>query len=202
MLTRKEKQVLDIIENFIEKHHYSPTFEEIAHALGIKSKSTIFTYIKSLKEKNYIYIPEGKRKHIELIKNENTHSLPLIGTIAAGQPLDAYEVIDSVNMQNLMKTKDRYLLKISGDSMIDSGIMDGDLVLIQRQQIAKDGQIVVALVDDSEATLKEFRMQSDTSVALIPHNKEMPPMIYPANRISIQGIYLGLRFDRSFTDNT
>ena len=82
--------------------------------------------------------------------------------------------------------------------MQDSGILDGDLVLIQKQNIAKDGQIVVALIDDKEATLKELRMQDNNCVALIPHNHHMQPMIYPAQRVSIQGIYLGLRFDQSY----
>ena len=76
--------------------------------------------------------------------------------------------------------------------------MDGDLVLIQKQQLARDGQIVVALVDEKEATLKEFRMQTSTSVALIPHNDAMQPMVYPANRVTIQGVYLGLRLDRNY----
>ena len=198
MLTDKEKFVFDFICEFQKTSGYSPTFDDIAKGMGIKAKSTIHNYIKRLKEKGYIHIPEGRRKYIEIIKPSNTHSIPLVGTIAAGQPLDAYEVIESVDLSAMVSAKDRYLLKISGDSMKDSGVMDGDLVLIQKQQVARDSQIVVALIDGKEATLKEFRMQNGTTVALLPHNSEMQAMIYPANRVSIQGVYLGLRLDRSF----
>ena len=198
MLTDKEQQVLDAIDKYQRENKCSPTFEDVAALLGLKSKSTAHYHIKSLKEKGYVHIPEGRRKHIEIVKGVNDFNIPLVGTIAAGLPLDAYEVIESVDLSAMVSAKDRYLLKISGESMKDSGIMDGDLVLIQKQQLARDGQIVVALVDEKEATLKEFRMQNSTSVALIPHNDAMQPMVYPASRVTIQGVYLGLRLDRNY----
>ncbi|MBK2124855.1 transcriptional repressor LexA [Fangia hongkongensis] len=200
MLTNKEKQTLEIIKAFIENEGYSPTFEQIADKLGVKAKSTVSHYVRALKEKNYIHIPEGKRKCIELIEQANDYALPLVGTIAAGSPLEAYEVIESVDLGGLISTKehDRYLLKISGESMKDIGILDGDLVLIQKQQVARDGQIVVALIDDSEATLKEFKMQNNNTVLLVAHNNAIAPMIYPADRVKIQGVYLGLRFSKNY----
>ena len=202
MLNNKEQQVLNIIQTFQTKNGYSPTFSDIATALNLKSKATVSYYIKALKEKGYIHIPEGKRKHIEIINHDNHHSnllhLPLVGTIAAGLPLEAYEVIETIDLSDLLNMPNRYLLKISGSSMQDSGILDNDLVLIQKQHIARNGQIVVALIDEKEATLKEFKMQDNKTVTLIPHNKDLPPMIYPAHRVSIQGVYLGMRLDRSF----
>ena len=197
MLIDKEKKILDIIKQYQSENGYSPTFEAIAKMLGIRSTSTIHRYISALKQKGYIYIPEKKRKVIEVVQQTKDYCLPLVGTIAAGKPLEAYEVIENVDMLPIVKAKDRYLLKISGDSMKDSGILDGDLVLIQKQNVAREGQIVVALIDQTEATLKEFRMQHSSLVTLIPHNEALQPMMYAADRISIQGIYLGLRFDKS-----
>ena len=197
MLIDTEKKILDIIKQYQSDKGYSPTFETIAKILGIRSKSTIHRYITALKQKGYIYIPEKKRKYIEVLEQAQDYYLPLVGTIAAGKPLEAYEVIENIDMSSIIKTKDRYLLKISGDSMKDSGILDGDLVLIQKQQIARAGQIVVALIDQTEATLKEFRMQQNSLVTLIPHNETFQTMSYSADRVSIQGVYLGLRFDKS-----
>ncbi len=203
MLNNKEQQVLNIIQSFQAENGYSPTFSDIAEALNLKSKATVSYYIKALKEKGYIHIPKGKRKHIEIIDQtdngqHNLLHLPLVGTIAAGLPLEAYEVIETIDLSELLNMPDRYLLKISGNSMQESGILDGDLVLIQKQHIARNGQIVVALIDEKEATLKEFKMQDNKTVTLIPHNEDLPPMIYPAHRVSIQGVYLGMRLDRSF----
>jgi len=199
MLTDKEQQVLEVIKQYKLQHGSSPTFDDIACALGLKSKSTAHYYIQSLKKKKYIYIPDGKRKDITILKH-SAMSLPFLGSIAAGNPLEAYEVIESIDLSSLIQTKDRYLLKVCGDSMIESGIIDGDLVLIQKQSIARSGQIIVALVDDQQATLKEFHIKDNNMVALIPHNKDLETMVYPAHRITIQGVYLGARFDRSYID--
>ncbi|WP_119342590.1 transcriptional repressor LexA [Facilibium subflavum] len=196
MLTKREQQVLEIIQDFAYQEEV-PTLNDIAHKLGIKSKGSVHYYIQSLEKKGYIETPKGKRKHIKVLKSSRL-LLPLVGTIAAGQPLQAYEVIETIDFSSLIQTNDRYLLKISGDSMKDSGILDGDLVLIQKQSIARDGQIVVALIDNEEATLKEFVMQDKSTVALIPHNDELTPMLYSASRIKIQGVYLGVRFDKSY----
>tara|TARA_R110002167_G_scaffold354996_1_gene569108 strand:+ start:175 stop:774 length:600 start_codon:yes stop_codon:yes gene_type:complete len=195
-LTNNEQKVLNIIEYFISEKGHSPTYDEIAQAMGLSNRSSVVRYVKNLQEKNHLRIPEGKRKSIEIIGQQLT--LPLIGTVAAGQPLEAYEVLQNIDIHSLIEAPNQYLLEVSGESMIDAGIIDGDLVLIKKQEIARNGQIVVALIDNREATLKEIQMNTNDTVSLIPHNMDLKTQIYPMDRVSVQGVYQGARFDKTF----
>jgi len=195
-MTKNEQKLLNVIEYFITEKGYSPTYDDMAQAMGLSNRSSIVRYVKGLQSKGHIRIPEGKRKSVELIGQQFT--LPLVGKVAAGQPLDAYEVLESIDVHSLIDAPNQYLLQISGDSMKECGIIDGDLVLIKKQEIARDGQIVVALIDNREATIKEFKVNSNNTVSLIPHNIDLETQVYPIDKISVQGIYQGVRFDKTF----
>tara|TARA_R110002167_G_scaffold202049_1_gene405777 strand:+ start:6342 stop:6938 length:597 start_codon:yes stop_codon:yes gene_type:complete len=196
MLTNKEQEAFQIIETYIQNNSHSPTYDDIASEMGLKNRSSIVRYINGLQDKGYIRVPEGKRKSIEILGQQST--LPLVGTIAAGQPLEAYETIEQVDLHSFLELPNQYLLEVKGSSMQKCGIQCGDLVLIKKQEIAREGQIVVALIDNGEATLKEFAINKDNTVSLIPHSDEHEVQIYPMDRVSIQGVYQGLRIDKSY----
>ncbi|MCF6764262.1 transcriptional repressor LexA [Thiotrichales bacterium 19S3-7] len=187
-LTKKEAQLLKLIESIYETEGYIASYSELGKLQGV-SKMAICKLVKKLREKGYL----SESNHI-LYQSHNT--LPLMGKIAAGQPMTAFEVVEQISLEQILKAPNLFLLEVSGDSMVDSGILDGDYVLIQQQSDIKNGMIVVALIDHSEATLKEIRINDDASITLIPHNQKLKPQTYDKNQVQIQGIYLGARFDK------
>lgn len=191
MLTRKQSDVLDIIKTNIQANGYAPSYEEIAKAIGTSSKGSVSKHITALVEKGYISKNANVGRSIELQGAANDSSIPFIGRIAAGKPLEAFENPDRIDLNYYLNAgADCYILEVHGESMRDCGILDGDLVLIRSAQTARNGQIVVALVDDYEATLKRFRRNTDQTITLIPENIEMEPMHYPAARVSVQGVLI------------
>ncbi len=201
VLYKKERQVLEFLAQFQNKHAYSPTLVEIARATGHRSVSTIHVIIRSLVDKGYVQKVEGNARVLK-IKDENilhtflgvepSIELPLMGYIAAGKPLEPHvdpNASFQISAAMITGTKTAYALQVKGESMIDDGILDGDYVIIERAQQAKNGEIVVALVDDNLATLKKFYLQ-DGVVVLRPANSQMEP-IYPKS-IRIQGKVVAL----------
>jgi repressor LexA len=130
---------------------------------------------------------ESKRSH----QKGSGYSLPLLGRIAAGQPIEAIPNHDRIDLAEFFVGENRFVLRVQGDSMLEAGILDGDMVVVEQCDHASDGDIVVALIDREEATLKTLRHHSDGSVMLIPANSQMTPMIYPAERVAIQGVVVG-----------
>jgi repressor LexA len=201
VLYNKERMVLEFLVQFQAKHGYAPTLREIAHATGHKSVSTIYVLIRSLVDKGYVQKVEGnsrvlkvKDEHIvsKFMGTEASIELPLMGYIAAGQPLEPHtdpNATFQVSASMLSGTATSYALQVKGESMIEDGILDGDFVVIEKVQVAKNGEIVVALVDDNLATLKRFYKEGDT-VVLRPANSAMEP-IYPKS-LKIQGRVVGL----------
>lgn len=201
VLYNKERTVLEFLVQFQAKHGYAPTLREIAHATGHKSVSTIYVLIRSLVDKGYVQKVEGnsrvlkvKDEHIvsKFMGTEASIELPLMGYIAAGQPLEPHtdpNATFQVSASMLSGTATSYALQVKGESMIEEGILDGDFVVIEKVQVAKNGEIVVALVDDNLATLKKFYKEGDT-VVLRPANSTMEP-IYPKS-LKIQGRVVGL----------
>lgn len=193
MLTRTETKTLAFIKSFIEENDYSPTIAEIAKALNFASRGTTHRYVQSLKDKGYIRITPHKHRNIEMVGQAiNDSEIPLLGRIAAGQPIEAIPDRQAVNLSSIFLKENRYALEVKGDSMIEEGIMDGDIVVCEHKEQANNGQIVVALIDDNEATLKRFKRNTDNSITLIPANPDLSPMTYEASRVKIQGIYVGL----------
>lgn len=201
VLYRKERQVLEFLVQFQNKHTYAPTLREIADATGHRSVSTIHVILRNLVDKGYVQKVDGNARVLK-VKDENVISafmgiqpsveLPLMGYIAAGRPLEPHidpNATFQVSASMLTGSKTAYVLQVKGESMIEDGIMDGDFVVIEKVNDATNGEIVVALVDDNLATLKRFYKEGGR-VVLKPANASMQP-IYP-NTVKIQGKVVGL----------
>lgn len=196
-LYRKQKQILDYISQYIQKSGYSPTLSEIAEAMGLSSLATVHEHLQALIKKGVIRKFEGAVRGIELIDETISASLhgvelPLVGYIAAGRPIEAIENPTEtvvVNPELVSKVKRCFVLQVKGDSMIMDGILDGDYVVVAQQDTAKDGEIVVALVENNYATLKRFYKEKDR-IRLQPANPDMEP-IYTKD-VKVQGIVTGI----------
>ena len=193
MITPKQMEVYEFIKDFIFKQHYAPTMAEIAEAIGIKSRGVVHRHVQNLAEQGLLQIIPGKRRNIELTETQPSETnIPLLGKIAAGRPIEAVSTPETVDIAYALLGSNRYALKVQGESMIDEGILDGDLVICEYAETASNGEIVVALVENETATLKRFYNNNDGSVTLMPANSNLQPMKYPANSIVIQGIMVGL----------
>lgn len=190
MLTEREQTTLQFIQSYIAKHAKAPLLTEIAEGLGIQSKGVVHRYLSVLEEQGYIRRHQ-KHRGIELEGHPDSDELPLLGRIAAGKPIEAIENRELINFANLLGGANRYVLQVKGHSMIDEGIRNGDLVVIEQSSTARSNQIVVALIDDNEATLKRIKFPNRDVIRLIPANKNMQPKEYPADRVAIQGTLVG-----------
>ena len=196
MLTSSEKKTLTFIQKYCIEKGYSPTLTEIAKGIGIKSKGVVHRYIKTLESLNLISISSHRKRgivlNLEAYENQSVAPIiPLLGRIAAGQPIEAIEGREEINLADFIMNPDRFALQVSGDSMIEAGILDGDTVIIKHQNTAENGDIIVALIDGFEATLKRLKKLPDGMILLIPENKLMEGIIYEAKRIQIQGVVVG-----------
>lgn len=181
LLTR-EKSVLEYIQDHVYRYGYAPSVRDIAKAIGVKSTSTVHGYLKQLEEKGYIRRSPSKNRSIELINEEEWRQkslspIPLVGQVRAGVPITATELIEDVYPfpTQFIGSEDVFMLSVKGDSMIDEGIFEGDLLFVQRQNVANNGDIVVALVDDDEATVKTFYREKDY-IRLQPANDLYEPI--------------------------
>lgn len=218
MLTPKQQELLSFIQTRLEEGGVSPSFEEMKEALDLRSKSGIHRLINALEERGFIRRLPNRARALEVLKlPEAMHrapkvaatpkpqlsakapvaandviDIPLHGRIAAGVPIEAMEGQNMLSVPAaLLGAGDHYALEVSGDSMIDAGILDGDFALIQRTEVAREGQIVVALIEDSEATLKYYHRQGP-KVRLDPANNAYEPQIYDSQQVRIQGKLAGL----------
>ncbi len=193
MLTSQEQKTLQFIRNYLAQYGYAPKFKEIGVAIGVVSQGTIHRYVQSLEDKGYIDRVKGNSRGMSLVELPlvSPPTIPLVGKIAAGLPIEAIEDQRELNLAEMFMGPELYALRVTGDSMIDVGILDEDYVIIKKQPVANDGDIVVAMIDKCEATLKRYQRKSESLIALIPANAEMEPMIYAAERVSIHGILVG-----------
>lgn len=194
MLTVKQHAVLECIRDFVLSTGYQPTLMDISDAMGLR-QSGIHKHIRNLIAKGALLEAEGKAafrlpESDEVFKQSKT-SLPLVGVIAAGAPIEAIPEMQTIDLAEHFCGPDRYVLKISGNSMIEAGIFDGDYVVVQKQATANQGDIVVALIDRLEATLKYFHPHPVDVIELRPANETLEPMFYPAHQVEVQGIVIG-----------
>jgi repressor LexA len=189
MLTPTQDRTLAFIRRYLKRRGYAPSLIEIAEGIGITSKGTAHRHVQALADAGRIRLIPGRKRGIELVDEDEAEksSLPLLGRIAAGQPIEAIAGQDRLDFSDLLGPN-RYALQVKGDSMIGAGILDGDLVVIERCDTADDGAIVVALIDDEEATLKRLKRLKSGRIKLIAENPEMPPLTYAAKRVRIQGV--------------
>ena len=194
-LTRRQREVLDVIREFIGRQGYSPSLEEIGSELGLSSVATVHKHVTLLVEKGYVRRTWNQNRSIEMTEPESagTLNLPLYGTIAAGQPLEAVATEERISVPaDMVRERNKtYVLRVQGDSMIDEQIRDGDFVIIEEREAPGHGETVVALIDGTEATLKRFYRDGPT-VRLEPANSEMQPMSFPAENVRIQGVAVGV----------
>ena len=193
MLTDSQQRTLDFIQAYILRCGHAPTYPEIAKGIGIQSQGTAHRYVKALLEMGYLWNEEGSHRGLRLPDDvaDQGMSIPLLGKIAAGQPIEAIAGYDGINLNQMFGGDNRYALKVSGDSMVELGILDGDTVVIESCNTASKDSVVVALIDNYEVTLKIYRPLSHNRIKLMPANSGMEPMVYQAERVQIQGVLVG-----------
>ena len=187
----KLNRVMDYIRKFSEENGYTPSVREIAQECGIKSTATVHSYIERLQDKGYLNKTDNKKRAVAIGRSGGVN-IPLIGTVTAGQPIFAYENYEDYYTFPIgeFKGDDLFMLRVEGTSMIDAGIMNGDKIIVRRQQTAENGEIIVALVDDS-ATVKRFYYR-DGKIVLHPENEALSDMIFEPDEVSILGKVVGL----------
>jgi repressor LexA len=201
-LTKRQKEVLDFLVTFVNKHGYSPSFEEIARALKLTSLATVHKHITTLERKGFIRRGYNQSRSIEVtqlpkpvreqVLDRHTVELPLAGRIAAGRPLEAVEGHETFSLGEFARAGSNFVLQVKGNSMIEDHIMDGDFIVVEPSQVANPGEIVVALVGGDDATLKRFYREPGGKIRLQPANSEMQPLIFPAAEVKIQGRVVGV----------
>jgi repressor LexA len=194
-VTRRQKEVLDFLTEFVRRNEYSPSYDEIARGLGLKSLATVHKHITNLANKGILEREHNRSRSIDVVpasrRNKVVERLKLMGEIVAGQPVDADENPETLSLGDIVGGKDAFALRVHGDSMRDEHIVDGDYVLVERTSVARQGEIVVALVDGSETTLKRYYIEGPM-VRLQPSNTEMDPIYVPSQNVAIQGRILGV----------
>ncbi|MBP3766418.1 MAG: transcriptional repressor LexA [Bacilli bacterium] len=198
-LTKRQEDILDYIKKYIVAHGFPPTIREIGAALDLSSPATIHAHLANLEKKGFIKKQDSKNRTLELlvdneydVKDELTIEVPLLGKITAGNPIEAIEHPDEffpIPSYLIPKGKDVFTLNVHGESMINAGILDGDIVIVEKSNTARNGQIVVAMTDEKEVTLKTFYKEKD-HIRLQPENDSMEPFIF--KNVKILGIAIGL----------
>ena len=186
-------KVMDYIRKFSEENGYTPSVREIGKECGIKSTATVHSYIEKLQMKGYLNKTENKKRAVTIGKGTGV-TIPLIGTVTAGQPIFAYENYEDFYTfpVNEFKGDDLFMLRVQGTSMINAGIMDGDKIIVRRQQTAQDNEIVVALVNDEESATVKRLYRKNGKIILHPENDALSDMIFEDNEVSILGKVVGL----------
>ena len=190
MLTKRQKQILDYITTQTEKFDLSPSLEEIRKHFRLKSVSNIHQHIEAIKKKGYLENKKNQHRSIEVIKEKKFFDIPILGNITAGQPIEVIENFEdtvSINSNSIKNPKEHYALNVIGDSMVDEGIFDGDLVIIKKQSTAYNGQTVVAIIDDDKTTLKKIYKEKD-QYRLQPANQFMKPLF--RTEVEIRGVVI------------
>jgi repressor LexA len=200
-LTKRQKQVLDFIARFVEENRYCPSYEEIARGLELASLATVHKHISVLESKSYLKRGFNQSRSLELTakymaeveRGRSPMEIPLRGRIAAGAPLEAVEQAETLNFGDFIGGgANTYALEVRGNSMIDYHICDGDIVLLEKVAEARDGDIVAALVEGSDATLKQIYREPGDRIRLQPANASLQPIIVPAADVEVQGRLLAV----------
>jgi len=188
---QKLTKVMDYIRKFYDDNGYTPSVREIGTECGIKSTATVHSYIERLQSRGFLTKADNKKRSVSIGRTSVTN-IPLIGTVTAGQPIFAYENYEDYYTfpSCEFKGEQLFMLRVQGTSMIDAGIFDGDKIIVRRQNVAEDGEIIVALVDDS-ATVKRYYRRG-REVILHPENEALSDMVYRADEVTILGKVLGL----------
>ena len=201
-ITKRQRQVYDFIHDFVQSNGYSPSFEEIGDGLGLSSLATVHKHVTNLEKKGLLKRDYNRSRSIDVLpvrglfkrqtqKAPSEIALPLMGRIAAGQPIEAVENPETISLGDITRSKDVFVLQVKGESMKDEHIVDGDYVLVEKTESAHDGEIVVALVEGTDATLKRLYREG-ANIRLQPSNVAMKPIVVPARSVQVQGRVIGV----------
>jgi repressor LexA len=196
-LTRRQREILTFLETYSAEHGYAPSFEEIAEEFSYNSLATVHEHLSNLERKGYIRRSYNESRSIEVLQSEvfaRAVELPLLGLVAAGMPIEAVSTPETIAVPQELtrRTGDHYVLKVRGTSMIDEQIRDGDFVVVNGRTSADNGEMVIALVQGTSATVKRMYRERDGRVRLQPANESMAPIYVHENDISIQGVVVGV----------
>lgn len=194
-LTKRQREILDFLDEFIQRHGYAPSLEEIGRRFGLSSLATVHKHLTNLQDKGFIRRAWNRSRSVELVPTRTggrAVELPLLGYVAAGSPIEAVASAESIAVpEDLVGKRDTYVLRVRGDSMIDEQIRDGDYVIVEDRKTAHNGEMVIALLGGIEVTLKKF-YRDDGRVRLQPANPALQPLIVAAEKVQIQGVVVGV----------
>jgi repressor LexA len=194
-LTKRQREILDYLGEFIQQHGYAPSLEEIGRRFGLSSLATVHKHLTNLQEKGFIRRAWTRSRSVELVPTRSggrAIELPLLGFVAAGAPIEAIATAESIAVpEDLVGKRDTYVLKVKGDSMIDEQIRDGDFVIVEDRKTAENGEMVIALLGGLDVTLKKFYRENGR-IRLQPANPAMQPLLVPPEQIQIQGVVVGV----------
>jgi repressor LexA len=195
VLTKRQKEILDFITRFVDEKGYSPSLMEIGRNFGLSSVATVHKHVENLKKKGFVQKVWNANRSLDLTEKSlslRAIRLPLVGRVAAGQPIEAIQQHEVIAVPEDMVGKSRtFVLEVQGDSMIDEQIRDGDFVIVEERSTAENGAMVIALIDEEDATLKKFYNEGER-VRLQPANAAMDPIMVSAARVRIQGVVIGV----------
>jgi repressor LexA len=193
-LTKRQREIFEYIRGFLGREGYAPSLEEIGGHFGLSSVATVHKHVQNLVQKGLLRKAWNRSRSLELVESgsQDSRAIPLLGTVAAGTPIEAIPVPDTISVPaDLAARGDCYALRVQGESMIDDHILDGDIVVLEARSSPREGETVVALIQREEATLKRF-FRDGPRIRLVPANAQLSPMEFPAEDVEVQGIVVGL----------
>ena len=194
-LTKRQREILDYLNEFIQRHGYAPSLEEIGRRFGLSSLATVHKHLTNLQEKGFIKRAWNRSRSVELVPARvggRAIELPMLGFVAAGAPIEAVPGSETIAVPESMAGKrDSYVLRVRGDSMIDEQIRDGDFVIVEDRKSADNGEMVIALVGGQDVTLKKF-YRDNGKIRLQPANPSMQPMLFEPDNVQVQGVVIGV----------
>ena len=194
-LTKRQREILDYLQDFIQQHGYAPSLEEIGRRFGLSSLATVHKHLTNLQEKGFIKRAWNRSRSVEMIPTNTggrSVDLPLLGYVAAGLPIEAIATSETIAVpEDLVGRRDTYVLRVRGNSMIDEQICDGDLVIVEDRKTAQNGEMVVALLSGSDVTLKKLYRENGR-VRLQPANPTMQPIFVDPEQVQVQGVVVGV----------
>jgi repressor LexA len=195
-LTRRQKEILDFLARHIERKGYAPTIEEIGEHFGLSSLATVHKHLTNLQQKGLIKREWNRSRALELVPADvkvRAVELPLLGRVAAGTPIEAVSGSETIFVpEDMVGRRDTYVLQVKGDSMIDEHIRDGDYVIVESRKSARDGEMVIALLEDEKVTLKKLYRESGGRVRLQPANVRLKPIYVDGDALRVQGVVIGV----------
>jgi repressor LexA len=194
-LTKRQREILDYLNEFIQRHGYAPSLEEIGRKFSLSSLATVHKHLTNLQEKGFIKRAWNRSRSVELVPTRSAGravELPMLGYVAAGMPIEAVASNETISVpEDLVGRRETYVLRVRGNSMIDEQIRDGDFVIVEDRKTAENGEMVIALLDGRDATLKKFYREHE-NIRLQPANPTMNPIIVPADNVQVQGVVVGV----------